>query len=342
MDLRMLYDYSATCKAIHLNVNRHIGRFMKKTFARIGLSWPNLRFMLAHTDSLLSGYQIHRLLFPGFTARGNTDVDVLDMFVHDFAAGAVSRFFEITTGFKIDRVKKKPSYRISSTFTLVHELPHLFPIKIAVHVAEEDEYPQMAAFRQKLTCNFPFMTGYGIVVPYAAFNFGGDTLINHQYVPLNTNADNRKFKPKWFYYRRNVFCCPVPRRLHSMFGESYLIDNVLQEYSQIKLFRVSLASPTTWAVVKKYLKGVTKQHILQQAPITYWVNGGMAYLPVEILQAIVQNLNIRDLHMLARTCKFFRHMVRTAGVFHPRPRPLRGAAARRGGPGAFASGGSKI
>ncbi|KAJ7433145.1 hypothetical protein B0H11DRAFT_1939795 [Mycena galericulata] len=113
-----------------------------------------------------------------------------------------------------------------------------------------------------------------------------------------------------------------------MFGESYLIDNVLQEYSQIKLFRVSLASPTTWAVVKKYLKGVTKQHILQQAPITYLVNGGMAYLPVEILQAIVQNLNIRDLHMLARTCKFFRHMVRTAGVFHPRPRPLRGAAAR--------------
>ncbi|KAJ7491446.1 hypothetical protein B0H11DRAFT_1912066 [Mycena galericulata] len=182
MDLRMLYDYSATCKAIHLNVNRHIGRFMKKTFARIGLSWPNLRFMLAHTDSLLSGYQIHRLLFPGFTARGNTDVDVLDMFVHDFAAGAVSRFFEITTGFKIDRVKKKPSYWISSTFTLVHELPHLFPIKIAVHVAEEDEYPQMAAFRQKLTCNFPFMTGYGIVVPYAAFNFGGDALINHQYL----------------------------------------------------------------------------------------------------------------------------------------------------------------
>ncbi|KAJ7471665.1 hypothetical protein B0H11DRAFT_1919509 [Mycena galericulata] len=156
MDLCMLYDYSVTCKAIHLNVNRHIGRFMKKTFARIGLSWPNLRFMLAHTDSLLSGYQIHRLLFPGFTAHGNTDVDVLDMFVHDFAAGAVSRFFEITTGFKIDRVKKKPSYRISSTFTLVHELPHLFPIKIAVHVAEEDEYPQMAAFRQKLTCNFPW------------------------------------------------------------------------------------------------------------------------------------------------------------------------------------------
>ncbi|KAJ7472867.1 hypothetical protein B0H11DRAFT_1919067 [Mycena galericulata] len=132
-----------------------------------------------------------------FTAHGNTDVDVLDMFVHDFAAGAVSRFFEITTGFKIDRVKKKPSYRISSMFILVHELPHLFPIKIAVHVAEEDEYPQMAAFRQKLTCNFPFMTGYGIVVPYAAFNFGGDALINHQYVPLNTNADNRKFKPKW-------------------------------------------------------------------------------------------------------------------------------------------------
>ncbi|KAJ7430311.1 hypothetical protein B0H11DRAFT_1943248 [Mycena galericulata] len=197
MDLRILYDYSATCKAIHLNVNRHIGRFMKKTFARIGLSWPNLRFMLAHTDSLLSGYQIHRLLFPGFTARGNTDVDVLDMFVHDFAAGVVSRFFEITTGFKIDRVKKKPSYWISSMFTLVHELPHLFPIKIAVHVAEEDEYPQMAAFRQKLTCNFPFMTGYGIVVPYAAFNFGGNALINHQYVPLNTNADNRKFKPKW-------------------------------------------------------------------------------------------------------------------------------------------------
>ncbi|KAJ7443389.1 hypothetical protein B0H11DRAFT_1931748 [Mycena galericulata] len=203
----MLYNYSATCKAIHLNVNRHIGRFMKKTFARIGLSWPNLRFMLAHTNSLLSGYQIHRLLFPGFTARGNTDVDVLDMFVHDFAAGAVSRFFEITTGFKIKRLTRLAGQGRKETFLsdlfYVHELPHLFPIKIAAHVAEEDKYPQMAAFRQKLTCNFPFMTGYGIVVPYAAFNFGGDTLINHQYVPLNTNADNRKFKPKWFYYRRN-------------------------------------------------------------------------------------------------------------------------------------------
>ncbi|KAJ7497814.1 hypothetical protein B0H11DRAFT_1909796 [Mycena galericulata] len=293
--------------------------------------------------------------------------------------------------FKIDRVKKKPSYRISSTFTLVHELPHLFPIKIAIHVAEEDEYPQMAAFRQKLTCNFPFMTGYRIVVPYAAFNFGGDALINHQYT-------TGSLKPKWAaptimasksetntstmtlvelltfrvprksillqtkrvllprstnnagpiqqtpigpvlriryydYSDRSVdlrlpdYCFNVPlslnkqpwledssdvhlvTRLHSMFGESYLIDNVLQEYSQIKLFRVSLASPTTWAVVKKYLKGVPKQHILQQAPIAYLVNGGMAHLPVEILKAIVQNLNVRDLHMLARTCKFFRYMV---------------------------------
>ncbi|KAJ7434106.1 hypothetical protein B0H11DRAFT_1938898 [Mycena galericulata] len=72
--------------------------------------------------------------------------------------------------------------------------PDRSAIKIAIHVAEEDEYPQMAAFREKLTCNFPFMTGYGIVVPYATFNSGGDALINHQYVPLNTNADNRKFK----------------------------------------------------------------------------------------------------------------------------------------------------
>ncbi|KAJ7434105.1 hypothetical protein B0H11DRAFT_2373765 [Mycena galericulata] len=116
MDLRMLYDYSATCKAIHLNVKRHIGRFMKKAFVRIGPRQPNLRFMLAHTDSLLSGYQIHRLLFPRFTARGKTDVDVLDMFVHDFAAGAVSRFFEITTGFKIKRLTRLAGQGQKETF----------------------------------------------------------------------------------------------------------------------------------------------------------------------------------------------------------------------------------
>ncbi|KAJ7512191.1 hypothetical protein B0H11DRAFT_1898692 [Mycena galericulata] len=426
MDLRMLHNFGSTCKGFHRVVNQYTAWCMKRSFVLMGLSWPSIRFMLDQTSGVIAGYQVNRLLFPGYTSRGLVPVEVLDVFIYYSATEAVVKFFEVTSGFKRDSVKKRPSPRISSTITLVHRDPAQYPIKIAVHVTVKDEWPHTAVFRQSLTCKFAFIDGRGLIVPYAALTFEGTCIVNHENVSLEDDEDKAAFKKvtdeaNQYGVQVNEFhsngggcqseniSCPTPIRttlddscfslvfhdrvwgvtdngrvmdggvawsfgangcdgtlntaapfvayleleskkksddrsnrmirvgeeeewrrlrtwegvsmasdkylnrdgsdvylvtkLHSMLGSSEILDEALQAYSEAQLFRIALASPNTWAIIKKFLKAITVQRAGSSA---VFGASGLSTMPLEMLSEMLHYMDIRDLDALGRTCNFFR------------------------------------
>ncbi|KAJ7429381.1 hypothetical protein B0H11DRAFT_1945129 [Mycena galericulata] len=402
---------------------------VERSFVLMGLSWPSIRFMLDQTGGVIAGYQVNRLLFPGYTSRGLVPVEVLDVFIYCSATEAVVKFFEVTSGFKRDSVKKRPSPRISSTITLVHRDAGQYPIKIAVHVTVKDEWPHTAVFRQSLTCKFAFMDGRGLIVPYAALTFEGACIVNHENVILEDDEDKAAFKKETDeanqygvqvneYHSNGEGCqsenisCPTPIRttlddscfslifhervwgvtdngrvmvggvawsfgangcdgtsttaapfvaylelenkkklddrsnpmirvegeegwrrlggweegvrmasdkylnrdgsdvylvtkLHSMLGSSEVLDEALQAYSEAQLFRIALASPNTWAIIKKFLKTITVQRTRTSAVIGA---SGLSTMPVEMLSEMLHYMDIRDLDALGCTCNFFRRV----------------------------------
>lgn len=70
---------------------------MKQAFDAVNLHWGSLRFMLVHTESLLSGWAAHRMLYPGAGHSMFDGLESMDFFVDKRGRDQVLAYFARAT-----------------------------------------------------------------------------------------------------------------------------------------------------------------------------------------------------------------------------------------------------
>jgi hypothetical protein len=63
LNVRELAALAGTCRFFNRECSIALHRYMVEVFSSIGLSWVSVRFMLTHTDGLISGLFINHMLF---------------------------------------------------------------------------------------------------------------------------------------------------------------------------------------------------------------------------------------------------------------------------------------
>ncbi|KAJ6479539.1 hypothetical protein C8R47DRAFT_1074608 [Mycena vitilis] len=111
-------------------------------------------------------------------------------FVKSVAERAVLRYFSLATGWrKKSRVDISHSVDfIRRSITLVHEDTTLCPGIIVLRICRA-QFVEESIYRQKLTGMFVTMSGAVITVPYADLAFRSLSLVNHEYVDLDSQDD---------------------------------------------------------------------------------------------------------------------------------------------------------
>jgi len=77
---------------------------MTEAFETLDLDWESVRFMLVHTETLLSGWAAHRMLFPGAGRSMFACVGTIDLFVPRKTVSQVLAYFNCATKWTLVRV----------------------------------------------------------------------------------------------------------------------------------------------------------------------------------------------------------------------------------------------
>ncbi|KAJ7512190.1 hypothetical protein B0H11DRAFT_1898691 [Mycena galericulata] len=185
MDLRSLSAMVSTCAVMHAEANRLIEAHMLRCFRTMDLDWYSLRFMMALTDSMVSGLWALRMLFPNREIP-TEPTQMLEIFVKSLAEHTVLRYFAVATDW--ERVPGETPHSISDavekTISLVHKDLHRFPENILVHICRND--PIFAIYRQPLTVMMIVMSDSGVHVPYADLTFNDESIVNHEFIDLTS------------------------------------------------------------------------------------------------------------------------------------------------------------
>ncbi|KAJ7205301.1 hypothetical protein GGX14DRAFT_397843 [Mycena pura] len=188
LDLQALFAFGEIGKWFHRLVHDEYRRFMERAFQSVKLNWHSLRFMLVHTESLLSGWAAHHMLFPGSGQYMFDGLEQIDIFIDKRREDQVLAYFARATAWKPATNTTLAHPFIFATTTLTNaDVP---ATKIAVHISYK-ENPRCTVFRFPLSTQFVHFDGHSVVVPYSNLSMRGLAIPNKLYLPIDGNDDVR-------------------------------------------------------------------------------------------------------------------------------------------------------
>ncbi|KAF8205236.1 hypothetical protein K438DRAFT_1757223 [Mycena galopus ATCC 62051] len=185
VNIRDLLMLGRTCRFFHRQCTVELSRLMATLFASWRLSWISVRFMLAQTNAVLSGFFVYQLLFLG--SYCSVDAEVLDIYTTmGQSASCVGRYLEVAGKYERDEEVESPGVGITKTVYYRLSKQHA---RIAVHHCYEE--PRETVFRGQLTCVFSWMCSEGIFVGYPDLTFARKTLVSHSALSLGGGVYDR-------------------------------------------------------------------------------------------------------------------------------------------------------
>ncbi|KAJ7047098.1 hypothetical protein C8F04DRAFT_1172851 [Mycena alexandri] len=186
MNVRDLITVGRSCKFFHKEANAKIEREMVAFFKLRDLKWDEIRFMLAHTDSFITGLSATQAAFMS-DYRGYGEAKKLDIFAPDNKCKDISQLIEVATAYSKGITRVCPSDRISKTVEFKHADRNKYPFTIAVHACHT-EIPRVTMFRQKHTALFVSIGPEGFWIADVAHTLRGITFAHPTYMPLGGKA----------------------------------------------------------------------------------------------------------------------------------------------------------
>ncbi|KAJ7083507.1 hypothetical protein C8R43DRAFT_1142696 [Mycena crocata] len=220
LDIRDIQAMAATCKFYRHFFGNIQKDFMLRTFADWGLNWMSFKWMLLHTDSLISGFAANRFLFP--LSEHHAVCNIVDVYIWARCLPAITRYIQVATQFTETGHETHPHHMISQTVKFTHANRTRYPAIIAVHVCSK-ENPRAAVFRQPLSACFTYLSAQGVRLTYANFTLAGLSLPNHDYICLDSADDIAELKKidvlasshqiqiRKFHFDKSELSCPSAR-----------------------------------------------------------------------------------------------------------------------------------
>ncbi|KAJ7035112.1 hypothetical protein C8F04DRAFT_1259178 [Mycena alexandri] len=159
LDVQDLIIVARTCKFYHKEANAKIEKEMANFFKRRDLKWDEVRFMLTHTGSLISGLSANQAAFMG-NQGGSGEAKMLDIFTDGVKYRSIFQFLNVATQYSKGITHLTPSDRVRRTVEFKHSDPEEYPFTIAVHICHA-ENPRATVFRQKHSALFVTISGEG-------------------------------------------------------------------------------------------------------------------------------------------------------------------------------------
>ncbi|KAJ7032835.1 hypothetical protein C8F04DRAFT_1184537 [Mycena alexandri] len=192
MDVQDLMLVARTCKFYHKEANAKIEKEMVNFFKRRDLKWDEVRFMLSHTSSLISGLSATQAAFMS-NHRGSGEAKTLDIFTDGVKYRSIFQFLTVATPYSKGITHLTPSDRVRRTIEFKHSDPDRYPFTIAVHICHAED-PRQIVFRQKHSALFVTISGEGFWIADSAHTLNGITFAHPTFMKLQGNAGIDEFK----------------------------------------------------------------------------------------------------------------------------------------------------
>ncbi|KAF8184284.1 hypothetical protein K438DRAFT_1766375 [Mycena galopus ATCC 62051] len=190
LHLRDLNILGRTCRLLNCQCTAELNRLLSAFFSSWGLSWIGVRFMLAQTEAILTGFFVYQPFF----FRGYCGVDVKDLDIYVTRRKSVSsvwRHLEVAGEYEMDEEVDSPGMEMTKTvyYRLAGRHAH-----ISVHHCYEE--PRETVFRGQLTRGFSWMCSEGICVGYLDLTFACETVVSHSALSLGDGDYDRTLYQK--------------------------------------------------------------------------------------------------------------------------------------------------
>ncbi|KAJ7211746.1 hypothetical protein GGX14DRAFT_394064 [Mycena pura] len=209
---------------------------MTQAFEALDLDWESVRFMLVHTETLLSGWAAHRMLFPGAGRSMFACVGMINLFVPKKIVSQVFAYFNCATKWTLIATGSSSHPHVSETFSF--SCATVLGIEISVHVTCK-ESPRCTVFRFPLSACFVHFDGCMVVVPYASPAMHGLAIPNGAYLKLsigNTDNDRELADLEETASDNGVQLCTLGRD-HRVFSDLYTLRSTMDNLSKSFMLR---------------------------------------------------------------------------------------------------------
>jgi hypothetical protein len=100
LDIRGQTALAGTCRYYRFHIGARLSIRFAANFREWDLNWMSFKFMLRHTDNVLSGFSVNRLLDSRRLSSWRTELEYLDLYIWDWSYPGVSTYFNVATSFR--------------------------------------------------------------------------------------------------------------------------------------------------------------------------------------------------------------------------------------------------
>ncbi|KAJ7259107.1 hypothetical protein B0H12DRAFT_1232093 [Mycena haematopus] len=249
-NLRDLCNFAATCRYFRHSCQAYFDNYLNGLFATFGLGWLDIRSMLVHTQSVISGFFVYHMLFMDYPDDIVDKCRFIDIYVkgRKHFDGVVAFF--ATTGYrKVDEsvAGNPPTIR-----------------KVRMRIGKDTEGPEVAVHRckaapeavvmnSKFSSSFIWMSATGIVVGYPNLTFESRAIISHTRFSQTDTAHADVWQQRAALVRRHgIAVTPYHRGGREVCGISETCPSVIRSTSDARTFSMDYDLHLRLGVARNY------------------------------------------------------------------------------------------